>query len=298
MTNSAAPVFRFAPSPNGELHLGHAFSALLNLELARLSGGKMLLRIEDIDTVRCTPQLESEMLKDLEWIGFEWDESPLRQSEHLEVYRAVVSIFDRMEVLYPATLSRGEIRDLVEKLEKEHGPWPRDPDGSPLYPGDERDLEREEQDKLFGSETPYAIRLNTRKAEAEIGGPLTWLEVTGGEPQPCSANPSRWGDVILARKDTPASYHLCCVVDDALQGITHVVRGEDLRQSTSIHRLLQELLDLPAPVYYHHPLLTDAGGRKLSKSDHDTSLRQLREAGLTAEDIRQMILENRLRSDR
>jgi glutamyl-Q tRNA(Asp) synthetase len=276
--NSRMTVFRFAPSPNGHLHLGHALSALLNHDMARAVGGRFLLRIEDIDTSRCRPEFEDAIYEDLAWLGLTWEEPVRRQSAHLDAYRAALVRLDGL--VYPSFESRGEIARLVA----ERGPaWPRDPDGAPLYPGTARDLAPEERERRMAEE-PYALRLDMAAALARVG-PLSWREGEGV----VAAQPEAWGDVVLARKDIPTSYHLSAVVDDALQGITHVVRGQDLYWSTSVHRVLQELLGLPAPVYQHHRLILDDEGRKLSKSTQATALRELRAQGVTPRDIRRMV---------
>lgn len=287
------PVFRFAPSPNGLLHLGHAYSALLNLAMARAAGGRMLLRIEDIDTVRCTPANERRMLEDLEWIGFEWDAPPRRQSEHFDDYRAALDDLLDEGLVYPATLSRGEARRRIARIEAETGvDWPRDPDGAPLYPGDERFLADAERDAILASGCDHALRLDMGAARARLGADPHWREEGAGpvgQTGNIVARPGDWGDVVLGRKDIPASYHLACVIDDAFQGITHVVRGRDLFHATSVHRVLQELFALAKPVYFHHDLIVDENGEKLSKSRGDTALRELREAGMGPDDIRRMI---------
>jgi glutamyl-Q tRNA(Asp) synthetase len=281
------PVFRFAPSPNGRLHLGHALSALLNLKMARESGGRMLLRIEDIDRVRCTPKLEAMMLEDLRWIGFEWDEPPRRQSEHFDEYKAALDDLRRRGLVYPAFLTRSAIKGLTA----ENPGWPADPDGAPLYPLTERALSPLERDARIAAGEDFALRLDMDKAVEAAGGKLQWSE-TGfgpdGETGIIPAQPRQWGDVILGRKNTPASYHLACIMDDALQGVTNVVRGADLFHATSVHRLLQALLGLPAPSYHHHRLILGADGRKLSKSRAGTALAALRESGATPADIRRM----------
>lgn len=289
--NCAPAKFRFAPTPNGELHLGHAYSALLNLKFARAVNARMLLRIEDIDRVRCTPELERNMLEDLEWIGFEWDEEPRRQSEHYDDYRAALEKLKEHKLVYPAFLTRGEIRKKVAEFEAGGQTWPRDPDGSPLYPGEERSYDRCKQKTAITRNAAYSLRLDNAKASGRVPGPLTWDETGGGSCKRIAAKPEIWGDVVLARKDTPTSYHLSCVVDDAIQGISHIVRGLDLYEATSVHRLLQTLLDLPQPEYFHHKLVVDIDGKKLSKSNKDTSLRQLRNAGYSASDIRQKLFE-------
>ena len=286
------PVFRFAPSPNGLLHLGHAYSALLNLEMARAAYGIMLLRIEDIDRERCTAQNEARMLEDLEWIGFEWDALPMRQSENFARYAGVIDDLFEAGLAYPATLSRREIADAIEKVTESGGSWPRDPDGSPLYPGAERDMSREARQAIVAGGKNYAMRLDIARALERGGRDLVWLEDGAGphgETGIVPADPSSWGDVVIARKDVPASYHLSVVLDDAAQGITNIVRGRDLFHATSVHRLLQEILGLAVPVYHHHDLILDSDGHKLSKSRRSTALRHLREAGMTPADIRRLI---------
>jgi glutamyl-Q tRNA(Asp) synthetase len=280
------PVFRFAPSPNGELHLGHAYSALLDFELCRRAGGRFLVRIEDIDKTRCRPEYEAGIFRDLEWLGLTWEEPVRRQSEHFADYAAALEKLEAIGLVYPAFLSRGEVAALTGAAA-----WPRDPDGAPLYPGQDRDLDPEEARRRIAAGAPYALRLRTAKAAALVGL-LSWQEAgagPGGETGTIAAEPAAWGDFVLARKETPTSYHLSVTVDDAVQGVTHVVRGRDLFHATAAHVLLQRLLGLPTPAYHHHALIADAAGRKLSKSDRDTSLRSLREAGATAADVRRMV---------
>ena len=284
------PVFRFAPSPNGHLHLGHAYSALLNFDLARRSGGRFLLRIEDIDTVRCKPEFETAIYEDLAWLGIAWEQSVRRQSEHFSSYCSAVEKLSVMELVYPSFESRAEIAKLVAQRE-ESGPWPRDPDGAPLYPGAARSISAARRTELFESGTPYALRLDM-VAAARLARDLAWNEQgegPGRETGAVAAQPAAWGDVILARKETPTSYHLSVAIDDALQGVTEVVRGQDLFWSTSVHRLLQKLLGLPAPAYRHHRLILDSAGQKLSKSMDATGLRELRAAGATPADIRRLV---------
>ncbi|HXL68633.1 MAG TPA: tRNA glutamyl-Q(34) synthetase GluQRS [Xanthobacteraceae bacterium] len=276
-----APVFRFAPSPNGFLHLGHALSALLNHDLAKAAGGRLLLRIEDIDRTRCRPEFEAAIYEDLAWLGVEWETPVRRQSEHLTEYRAAL---DRLEVrglVYPVFESRAEITRRVAARE----PWPRDPDGVPLYPGSAHDRSPEERARRRASED-HALRLDVQAALARLNGPLTWVETGDGASREIAANPAAWGDVILGRKDTPTSYHLSVVLDDALQGVTHVVRGRDLYEATSVHRLLQELLGLPAPLYHHHRLVLDRDGNRLAKRDPSTTLSDLRAQGWSAGAVR------------
>ncbi len=284
------PVFRFAPSPNGYLHLGHAYSALLNCDLARRAGGRMLLRIEDIDASRCKPEFEAAIIEDLAWLGVEWDTPVRRQSEHLDVYRDSVEKLAALDLVYPSFESRAEIARLVAQREAD-GPWPRDPDGVPLYPGSAKLLSPGERARLINSGALYALRLDMAAARPRAGD-LTWIEQgegPDGETGVVTAQPQAWGDVILARKETPTSYHLSVVIDDALQGVTEVVRGQDLFWSTSVHLVLQRLLDLPQPAYRHHRLVRDAAGSKLSKSTKATGLRELRAQGVTPADIRRLV---------
>ena len=280
------PVFRFAPSPNGYLHLGHAFSALINFDMARATGGRFLLRIEDIDAARCRPVYEQAIYQDLAWLGITWEEPVRRQSAQLDGYRAALT---RLEgLLYASFETRGEIARLVADRER-HTPWPRDPDGALLYPGDARSLSAAERLRRMEAGEPYALRLDMAAALARTGA-LTWIESDcGGKTTSVAARPQMWGDVVLARKETPTSYHLSVVIDDAEQGVTHVVRGQDLFAATAVHRVLQALLALPAPVYHHHRLILDAHGQKLSKSTRATALRALRENGATSADIRRMV---------
>ncbi len=284
------PVFRFAPSPNGYLHLGHARSALLNFELARAAGGKFLLRIEDIDITRCRPEFEAAIYEDLAWLGLSWETPVRRQSEHLAGYREAVEKLAARGLIFPSFESRAEIAALVAQREVV-APWPRDPDGAPLYPGVAKRLPPDERSRLIASGAPYALRLDMAAARAQAGN-LGWTEHgegPGGERGAIAACPEAWGDVILARKETPTSYHLSVVIDDAVQGVTEVVRGNDLFWSTSVHRLLQALLGLPQPAYRHHALIVDASGQKLSKSTGATGLRDLRAAGVAPEEIRRRV---------
>lgn len=284
------PVFRFAPSPNGRLHLGHAFSALLNAGLAHAIGGRLLLRIEDIDTARCTPEFEAAVYDDLEWLGVGWERPVRRQSEHFGGYEAMLGRLIAEDLVYPAFMSRGEIRAFIADRPAGAQPWPHDPDGAPHYPGLEKQIAVAERRRRIASGEPFAWRLDMAAARARIGEPLFWSELAQeGEADEIEARPQDWGDVILARREIPTSYHLAVVTDDALQGVTHVVRGRDLFAATSVQRLLQELLGLPAPLYRHHPLILGADGRKLSKSERSTGIHALREAGSTPDDIRRMV---------
>jgi glutamyl-Q tRNA(Asp) synthetase len=286
----ATPVFRFAPSPNGYLHLGHALSALVNFEMARAAGGRLLLRIEDIDETRCRPEYEQAILEDLGWLGIEWEQPVRRQSRNLDDYRAALANLEQQGLLYPSFESRAEIAALVAEREQASA-WPRDPDGAPLYPGSAKSLSPAHGKRRIEAGDRYALRLDMAAAIARAGA-ISWMETgqgPSGETGVVPANPAVWGDVVLARKETPTSYHLSVVVDDALQGVTHVVRGQDLFLATSVHRLLQTLLGLPEPAYHHHRLLLDADGKKLSKSTRSTGLREVRAQGTTPADIRRMV---------
>ncbi|MGN6311206.1 MAG: tRNA glutamyl-Q(34) synthetase GluQRS [Xanthobacteraceae bacterium] len=284
------PVFRFAPSPNGYLHLGHAYSALLNADLARQVEGRLLLRIEDIDATRCRPEFEAAIYEDLAWLGMAWETPVRRQSEHFASYREALDRLAAQGLIYPSFESRAEISRMVAERDA-HAAWPRDPDGAPVYPGTAKQFSARQRETLMASGAPYALRLDVAKALA-VAGDLDWIEDgegPGGETGRVTARPEAWGDVILARKDAPASYHLAVVLDDALQGVTDVVRGQDLFWATSVHRLLQRLLDLPAPRYRHHALLRDAAGAKLSKSTQATGLRKLRAGGVSPAEVRRRI---------
>lgn len=285
-------VFRFAPSPNGALHLGHAYSALLNQRMASAAGGRMLLRIEDIDTDRCTPELERAMLEDLEWLGFEWERPVRRQSEHFAEYAALLDRLRKEDLVYPAFMSRGEVRAHIADAAARGERWPHDPDGAPLYPGVEKTLSRRERQRRIDGGEPFAWRLDMERALPAVVHPLFWREAADEglkSFQNVDAAPDDWGDPVIARRDTPTSYHLSVVADDASQGVTHVVRGRDLYLATAIQRLLQELLGLAAPAYFHHGLIDGPDGRKLSKSLRDAGIAELRRAGRTPGDIRDMI---------
>lgn len=281
------PVFRFAPSPNGRLHLGHALSALLNFDMAKAANGRFLLRIEDIDRTRCTPELEAPIYEDLHWLGLDWEKPVRRQSEHFSAYGAALTRLKDKGLVYPAFMTRGEVKAWVKAWEEDNGtPWPRDPDGAPLYPPLDRQRTEKERAALLVSGTRHAWRLNMAAAMARLAVPLAFTETGDGAKGEIRAEPARWGDATLSRSDAPSSYHLSVVVDDALQGITHVVRGLDLFAATDLHRLLQHLLGLPAPVYHHHRLILGEDGRKLSKSEGATALATLRESGASPSDIR------------
>ncbi len=286
MPNDPRPVFRFAPSPNGELHLGHALSALACFEQARRAGGRFLLRIEDIDMARTRPQVVAGIFEALRWLGLSWEEPVLFQSQRFQAYSDATQRLSAMGLLYPCFATRSEIDAAATGA--------LDPDGAPLYPGLWKGRPDAEVQRREAIGSPFALRIDmaaaVRAVAGKIGVPLTFAE-TGNDAalHRIDAAPERWGDAIIVRKDVPASYHLAVVVDDAWQGVTHVTRGRDLFAATGLHRLLQVLLDLPEPVYLHHRLITDEDGRKLSKSDRDTSLRALREQGVTPAEVRRLI---------
>ncbi|MEQ1953664.1 tRNA glutamyl-Q(34) synthetase GluQRS [Mesorhizobium sp. CN2-181] len=287
-----SPVFRFAPSPNGKLHLGHAYSALLNQQLADVTSGRLLLRLEDIDTARCTPDFEAGIFDDLRWLGVGWEQPVRRQSEHFADYDKSFRRLVDESLVYPAFMSRGEMRAHIVEQEAAGKSWPRDPDGVPLYPGLDKALPERKRAALMATGKPFAWRLDMAAALTRIGHPLEWTEFSADDPSALNqveARPQDWGDVILARRETPTSYHLSVVVDDGLQAITHVVRGLDLFAATAVHRVLQELLGLPAPAYHHHRLIFGPDGRKLSKSLRDTGISALRRNGAVPNDIRRMI---------
>lgn len=261
--------------------------------MARASGGRFLLRIEDIDLARAEPAYVEGIFQDLEWLGLEW-ETPVRiQSEHLHDYRSALEALRDEGLVYPSFMSRGEVKRFVADHEAENGEWPRDPDGTPLYPPEDRRLPESERSARIAEGMPHAWRLDMAEALRRTGHDLSWIETGAGpdgETGHIAARPGDWGDVILARQDAPGSYHLAVVVDDAIQGVTDVVRGRDLFHATSIHRVLQELLGLPCPHWHHHALVLGEDGLKLSKSRKDTALAELRAAGLSAADIRRMVM--------
>ncbi len=268
---NAAPVTRFAPSPTGYLHLGHAFSAL-DAAAAATERGRFLLRLEDTDQGRCRPEFEDAIYEDLAWLGLAWETPVRRQSEHFDDYRRALGTLDQLGLLYPCFCTRAEIQREIENAASAPHNQLRGPDG-PVYPGTCSHLTKTEQDRRIGDGEPYALRLRTHTALEGVGT-LTWTDVIRGE---MTATPEIFGDVVLARKDTPTSYHLACTCDDALQGVTLVTRGEDVLPSTHIHRLLQALLNLPTPRYRHHQLLTGPDGKKFSKRDQSMTLKSLRE---------------------
>jgi glutamyl-Q tRNA(Asp) synthetase len=281
------PVFRFAPSPNGELHLGHALSALVGYERARAAGGRFLLRIEDIDVGRTRPEYVDGIFEDLRWLGLAWEEPVLFQSARMDAYRAAAARLEGMGLLYPCFATRSEIEAAATGAS--------DPDGASIYPGLWKSRSPAAAAERRSAGVPFALRIDMAAAWHAVAAklrdaPLTFVELAeDGTPTTIEARPQRWGDAVIVRKDVPTSYHLAVVVDDAWQGVTHVTRGRDLYAATDLHRLLQVLLDLPEPLYHHHRLIVDATGRKLAKSAKDASLRALRDQGMTPRDIRQLV---------
>ncbi len=271
-------VTRFAPSPTGPLHLGHVRSALVGWQAAREAGGRFLLRLEDIDPTRCRAEYAAAILDDLAWLGLDWAGPVRRQSEHFEDYQKALDRLAAMGLVYPCFCTRREIAAEVARA----GAAPHGDAGAP-YPGTCRPLGRAAREERRRSGRDYALRLDVAKALALLG-PLDWIE-EGIGPGPRQADPAPCGDVVLARKDTPASYHLAVTVDDALQGVTLVTRGADLQAATHVHRLLQALLDLPTPRYRHHALMTDMSGRRLSKRDGALAVRAMRERGMTPKEV-------------
>jgi glutamyl-Q tRNA(Asp) synthetase len=276
-------VTRFAPSPTGLLHLGHAHAALFARRAAAAAGGRFLLRIEDIDTGRCRPEFDAAIHEDLAWLGLEWEAPVLRQSERFAAYAEALDALRTRRLLYPCFCTRKEIQAEIARA----GQAPHGPDG-PLYPGTCKRLGDGERRSRLAEGRPYALRLDVEAAEGTAGA-LAWREhgrdLTGA---PVPAEPRIHGDVVLARKDVPASYHLAVTLDDALQGVTLVTRGEDLAPATHVHRLLQALLGLPVPEWHHHGLLADEAGRRLAKRDDARSIRALREAGHKPSEVRAM----------
>jgi glutamyl-Q tRNA(Asp) synthetase len=273
------PIFRFAPSPNGRLHLGHAYSALLNAELAEASGGRLLLRIEDIDRSRCKPEYERAIAADLAWLGLTFGEAPRRQSEHAADYAGALDRLAARGLVYPCFCTRGEIARAAGSA--------RDPDGAPLYPGACRAMTAAQRAARLSSGRRAGFRLDMARALVEAPGALHWREYgEGTEAAMVRADPAAWGDFLLKGKDMPASYHLAVVVDDAMQGVSDVVRGRDLFAATSAHRLLQALLEIAPPRYRHHRLVRDVAGAKMSKSAASTPLAELRRNGVAANEVR------------
>lgn len=273
-------ITRFAPSPTGHLHLGHAYSALLAADAAAARQGRFILRIEDIDQGRCRPAFEQQIFTDLEWLGLKWETPVRRQSDHFADYQDALDRLDEMALLYPCFCTRKDIQAEINAS----GGAPHGPDG-PLYPGTCRNLSRDETAARIAAGDAYALRIDMAAA-AKRTGPLTWHDHDAGT---IAAHPEQFGDVVLARKDTPTSYHLAVTWDDHLQGITLVTRGQDLFAATDVHRLLQSLLGLHVPAYHHHKLLTDEDGERFAKRNRSVTLKSLRDAGKTPDDIRHMV---------
>jgi glutamyl-Q tRNA(Asp) synthetase len=272
---------RFAPSPTGQLHLGHLHSALLGWHLACREKGRFLLRIEDIDPARCRPAFEQGLLEDLRWVGLDWDGAVRRQSDHLDFYRAGLDRLAAQGLIYPCFCSR---KDIAAAISAPHG------NEGPVYPGTCRDLPADVVAERQARGDPYALRFNSRRA-ADMTGPLSFRDHLHGE---IAVDPDLLGDVVLARRDAPASYHLCVTLDDDLQGVTLVTRGVDLLAATHVHRQLQAVLGLAMPDYHHHVLLTNAAGQRLAKRDKSLSLNQMRETGLSPKAVRQAAGENEI----
>jgi glutamyl-Q tRNA(Asp) synthetase len=270
---------RFAPSPTGYLHLGHAYAALFAAAAARTGGGRFIVRMEDIDVGRCRPCFDAAILDDLAWLGLSWEEPVRRQSEHLDDYAAALDELRHLGLLYPCFCTRKKIQAEIAAA----GQAPHGPDG-PLYPGTCRALPPGERERRIDRGSPFALRLDMEKATV-LTGALAWYSPAGDSIE---ASPQVFGDVVLARKDIPTSYHLAVTVDDHLQGITLVTRGEDLYQATHLHRLLQSLLGLKTPIYEHHRLLVGETGRRLAKRDQGLTLRALRQSGRTPAEVRRM----------
>src|SRR5277367_781031 len=278
-TLATAPMLRFAPSPNGALHLGHAYSALMNERVAAEAGGRLILRIEDLDRARCKPEFEAAIVDDLAWLGLRFPAPRRRQSEHRADYAAALARLEGRGLVYPCFCTRSEARRASAGV--------LDPDGVPLYPGTCRALSPAEARTRVVRGERAVFRLDTGRALTAAPAHLSWVEYgEGAVPSARTATPAVWGDIVLAGRDLAASYHLAVVVDDALQGVTDVVRGRDLLAATAVHRLLQALLGLGEPRYRHHRLMLDLTGEKLSKSRQSWSLAELRATGLAPEGVR------------
>ena len=273
-------VTRFAPSPTGYLHLGHAYSALTGWRIARAAGGRFLLRLEDIDPTRCRAEFAAAIAEDLAWLGLDWDGEIRVQSRHFADYRAALDRLDAEELLYPCFCTRAAIAAEVARA----AAAPHGPEG-PLYPGTCRALGPAERTRRIEAGESFALRLDMQAALSR-SGPHFWEDEIAGR---IAGDPARHGDVVLARKEIPASYHLAVTLDDAIQGVTLVTRGADLFSATHVHRLLQALLDLPVPRWRHHELITDAAGKRYAKRDRSVTLRALREAGNAPAELRALL---------
>ena len=273
---SSGPITRFAPSPTGHLHLGHAYAACYAADIAYKKEGRFGVRIEDIDQGRCRKEFEDSIFEDLAWLGLTWETPIMRQSERLDAYADALSELREQTLLYPCFCTRKDIRQEIDRA----GAAPHGPDG-PLYPGTCRSLSSNEAEDRIKAGDSYALRLNMAKAVDHVGA-LHWTDEKMGKIE---ADPSVFGDVVLARKDSPTSYHLAVTIDDHAQAITYVTRGEDLFPSTHVHRLLQALLGLTTPVYDHHRLLLNRDGKKFSKRDTTATLKAMRSSGMTPDDV-------------
>ncbi len=285
MSKKSVIVTRFAPSPTGHLHLGHAYSALFAQRSAQESGGRLLLRIEDIDQTRCLPAYEAAVLNDLAWLGLTWEKPVRRQSDHMADYQAALIKLDEMGLIYPCFCSRKEIHAEIMRINEAPHDATADKRG-PVYPGTCRRLYQDDRNMRIAAGDPYALRLNMQKAiylAEQKRKHLTWVDLDRGGQR---ATPEVFGDVVLARKDEPTSYHLSVTVDDAVQGINLITRGEDLRDVTHVHCLLQALLDFDTPDYRFHRLLTDSEGKRFAKRDKSLTLQTLRGEGKTLADVK------------
>jgi glutamyl-Q tRNA(Asp) synthetase len=285
MTQAHPIITRFAPSPTGLLHLGHAYSALFSEKQARISGGQFLLRIEDIDTIRTKPEFEDAIIEDLTWLGLKWDGKIRRQSDHFDEYEKIIKQLKERNLIYPCYCSRKEIRAEIHNANLA----PHDTFSGlqgPIYPGTCRSLTEKQSREKSDQGHSFALRLNSTLAMQianKSSGPLIWNDLEKGN---VLASLDHLGDVVLARKETPASYHLAVTLDDHLQGITLVTRGLDLFPSTHVHRVLQALLKLNTPTYYHHHLLKGADGRRFAKRNNSVAIRSLRGEGKTPGEVR------------
>ncbi|MBL4603633.1 MAG: tRNA glutamyl-Q(34) synthetase GluQRS [Emcibacteraceae bacterium] len=286
MTQTDKIITRFAPSPSGDLHLGHGYSAKLNYDFAEKHSGTFILRIEDIDHLRCKSEFEQSIFDDLNWLDLKWQTPIRRQSEHFDDYKKALDKLDQMGLLYPCFCTRKDIRSEIEDSSRAPHMRPKlGPEGI-IYPGICRDLSHKEQTQKIADGIPHALRFNMAKALSLITEPLYWTDLKTGEQL---ADPEMLGDVVLARKDFPTSYHLSVVIDDHIQNISHVIRGQDLYYASHFHRLLQHLLGLNKLIYDHHPLLSTPDGNRLAKRDKSITLKSLRESGVRPDELDQII---------
>lgn len=287
------PVFRFAPSPNGYLHLGHVYSALVTCHMAKKINGRFLLRLEDIDIGRTRQEFIEAIYEDLKWMGLSWEEPVRRQSEHFSEYEEKINILLENDLIYPCFATRKEISEAI--VVKNTPAYPLDPDGAPIYPQIYKNMSASELESRKKTGQLYAYRLDMDAALAFVKEKSLSLTIKimdeHGTIKLKQASPERWGDTVLVRKDTPTSYHLSVVCDDAKQGVTHITRGKDLEAATDLHALLQAIFELPSPIYHHHPLLIDKTGQKLSKSKGSKSIREMREEGCSPQQIIDQISE-------